>query len=153
MSEILKELQAHLPREIGASVRYAGHSSMLKLRGYKKLGDKYAEEAAEEAGHAQQVMWRIQELGAIPAYTASIAGHPCKEWDICELLMSDLEIEQSVMASLIECNDCAEHESDYASSELLRKLIRETQEHITWLRTQCAQVKELGVENYLQAQL
>lgn len=151
MTNIVKELQRHLPKEITAHTRYAGHASLIRFHGYVKLAEKYAEEAQEEREHADLVMWRLQELGVMPGYIPQLEGAPLNKWDIRALLSSDLAFEISVLNSLTACNDCAEHDSDYASSQLLRKLIDATQDHVTWLKTNLALMDELGAQNYLQA--
>ena len=153
MSEIVKELQEHLPLELAAHIRYAGHSQLIRYRGFFKLADKYASEAEEELEHAKAVEFRLLELGAVPEYTSVEKTAPLKEWNIEDLLRSDLAFEESVLESLTERLDCAEHESDYVSSQMLRKLSVDTQEHITWLYSQVCQLEELGAQNYLQAQL
>jgi bacterioferritin len=153
MANIIDELQRHLPKEISANVRYAGHANLIRFHGYLKLADRYEEEAKEERCHADQIMWRLQELGEMPEYIPPLESEPLADWDIKDIFTTDLEVEHGVLDSLTECIDAAEGESDYASGELLRKLVTDTQGHITWLKTQLAQLEELGLMNYLQAQL
>ena len=150
---IANHLNVHLVLEISAAAKYAGHACLIRYHGYTKLADRYQEEAKEEQQHADKLAWRIQELGEIPDFMPELEGETIKHWDIGELLASDLETEKAVLESLRECNDLAEEHSDYATSEVLRCLITETQGHVTWLSTQVTLLKEIGSQNYLQAWL
>lgn len=153
MAKVLKELQKHLPKEIAANVRYAGHAEIIRYHGYPKLADKYIEEAAEEREHANEIIRRIQQLGAMPCYNGMEENDELAKWDIKALLSSDLAFECSVDESIHYVCDCAEEESDYVTSEVMRHLAMDTAGHIQWLTTELAKIEELGVQNYLQAQI
>jgi bacterioferritin len=150
---MIDKLNKYLPLEFSAHLRYAGHASVLQYHGYNKLAEKYAEEVAEELGHANKIMWRIQQLGGFPEYVPKLVGSCIGKWDIEKLLISDLDTEQFVLKSLKPLIEAAEVNNDYETGEVLRGLVRDTEDHVTWLTQQVSQLKELGVANYLQAQL
>lgn len=147
-------LNAHLRLELGAHLRYNGHAEIIKFRGYPKLADIYKEESGEELGHADKVIYRIQQLEGMPDYQAAApAFGPVKKWDISEILETDLETEKRVLDSLAGIIEQAENENDWETSNVLRLLVSDTEHHITWLSTQRDQLAELGKQNYLQAMM
>lgn len=152
---MIDELNKHLPLELAAHLRYNGHAQILSIRGYTKLADRYKEAAEEELGHANAVMHRIQQLGGFPTYAScSPLAIPLKKWDLQKMLEADLATEELVLASLSDLAEMAEDEQrDFQSFHVVQHLIEDTEEDITWYRTQLAQISELGLANYMQAQL
>jgi len=148
-------LNKHLPLELAAHLRYNGHAQILSIRGYTKLADRYKEAAEEEMGHANQVMFRIQQLGGFPAYqTPAPSVKPVDGWNAQSMFESDLATETKVLQSLTALACKADEDAeDFETFRLCQELIHETEEDITWYRTQLALIGELGLQNYLQAQL
>lgn len=151
---MIDELNKHLPMELSAHLRYSGQAQMLRFHGYNKLADKYTEEAEEELGHAHKLIYRIQQLDGAPNYLPDLVSDPIKKCDVPAMLAADLEVEQSVLDSLNALNTLAEGKAaDWETSNVLRGLITDTEDHVTWLNTQLELIAELGKANYLQAQL
>lgn len=147
------KLNKYLPLELTAHVRYNGHACILKFHGYNSLANKYAEEAAEELEHANKVIWRIQELGGFPNYLPNPVIKPLGSYNILEILKTDLETEKTVLKALKPLIEEADVTNDYGTSELLRELTKDTEDHITWINTQLLLINEIGINNYLQAQM
>lgn len=148
------DLNAHLGLELAAHIRYNGHAELIRFKGYGKLADKYKEEAGEELGHANKVIYRIQQLDGIPDYqSVSEVAPAIRLWDIGDLMTSDLEVERQVLDSLASLIEQAENENDWETSNVLRELVTDTEHHITWLTMQFDQLQELGKQNYLQAMM
>lgn len=145
-------LNHHLGLELAAQVRYQGHAGILAFHGYTKLAEKYKEEAGEEGEHAAAVIHRIQQLEGFPVYQATATDLPpaLTRWDIQALLESDLETERTVLDSLAGMIEQAEQMNDWETGNVLRVLVTQTEEHITWLATQLNLIKELSLPNYLQ---
>ena len=152
---MIDELNKHLPLELSAHLRYNGHAQILSIRGYSKLAARYKAAAEEELGHANAVIERLQQLGGFPAYgSCSNLVIPMKKWDLKQMLKSDLNTEELVLASLSDLAEMAEDEQrDFQTFHVVQHLIEDTEEDITWYRTQLAQIEELGLANYMQAQL
>lgn len=151
---IVDLLNKHLPMELTAHVRYAGHAHLLKFHGYQKLAEKYEEEAQEEMEHAKKIIWRIKQLDGEPAYLGPVMGETVKKCDVKMILTTDLATEEAVLESLTKVNNVAEgQETDYETSNLMRELIHDTENHVTWLTQQLDLIEDLGLQNYLQAQL
>lgn len=151
---MIDDLNKHLPLELAAHTRYNGHAQILSIRGYTKLADRYKAAAEEELGHANAVMYRIQQLGGFPNYQVlSPEVKPMKSWNAVEMFKSDLATEETVLASLTTVAEEAEEYRDFESFRMALDLVKDTEEDITWYRTQLAQIEELGLTNYLQAML
>lgn len=151
---MIDDLNKHLPLELAAHTRYNGHAQILSIRGYTKLADRYKAAAEEELGHANAVMYRIQQLGGFPNYQVlSPKVVPMKSWNVVEMFQSDLATEEAVLASLTTLAEEAEEYRDFESFRMALDLAKDTEEDITWYRTQLAQIEELGLANYMQAQL
>lgn len=152
---LLKDLNRHLPLEISAHTRYNGHAQLLKYWGYSKLAERYTEAASEEMGHANQVMFRIQQLGGMPDYLPELVTEPVKGRNIQQMLESDLAVEQKVLDSLTRVACAAAHESgeDWETHHICQHLIADTEADITWYSQQLELIDEIGLQNWLQAQL
>ncbi len=152
---MVKGLNRHLGLELAAHVRYQGHANIIAFRGYAKLAATYKEEAGEELGHADKIVYRVQQLEGFPEYmsVSERIGPQLKQWDIQELLTSDLEVEKTVLDSLAELIEQAEASNDWETGNVLRELVHDTEHHITWLDQQVKLLEELGKANYLQAQI
>lgn len=148
---MIDALNKHLPLELTAHIRYSGHAQLLRFHGYTKLADKYEEEAAEELGHANKLIWRIKQLGGIPNYLGPVSGSEVKKCDVKLMLTTDLATEEKVLESLTPiCQKAEGEETDFESSNILRELIHDTEDHCTWLSQQLDLIDELGLANYLQ---
>lgn len=151
---MIEALNKHISLELSAHMRYSGQAQLLRYHGWNKLADKYEEEAAEELGHANKLIWRVQQLGGNPTYMGPVSGEVMKKCDVKAMLTSDLAVEEKVLDSLTPMNQMAEgEETDYETSNILRELIHDTENHITWLEQQLELINDLGLANYLQAQL
>jgi bacterioferritin len=151
---MVSDLNRHLGLELAAHLRYQGHANIIAFKGYGKLSEKYKAEAGEELGHADKVVYRIQQLEGFPDYqTVATVAPALEKWDILELLSSDLEVEKTVLDSLAGMIEQAEQSNDWETGNVLRELVSDTESHITWLDTQVRLLEELGKANYLQAQL
>lgn len=150
---MIDQLNTHLALELAASVRYSGHAKIIAYHGYSKLAAKYEEEASEELSHANKLIRRIQQLGGFPEYLPNLPGKPLTAWNIKTLLTSDLSTERTVLASLKALSTEADDTSDYETYRVLLELTGDTADHIQWLETQLAQLDEIGLSAYLQAQM
>lgn len=151
---MIDQLNKHLPLELSAHIRYNGHAALLKFKGYTKLASRYEEAAEEELGHANKVMWRIRQLDGMPNYIPTLVTKPLMKCDIVAMLESDLATEQMVLDSLTNLAEEAEDkQKDFETFRVMQELIEATEEDITWHSQQLELIEELGLPNYLQAQL
>lgn len=151
---IVDLLNKHLPKEISAHVRYNGHAQLLKFHGYSKLAKRYKAAAKEELGHANRVILRIRQLDGMPDYIPELISAPLKKCDVALMLKQDLAVEELVLESLTNIISIAEDkETDFETSNVLRELVTATEEDIQYYTTQLDLIEDLGLQNYLQAQL
>lgn len=151
---VVSKLNTHLGLELAAHIRYNGHAEIIRFHGYAKLADQYAEESGEELGHANKIIYRIQQLDGQPAYQAvADVAKPLKGWDMAAILQTDLDIEREVLDSLASLIESAEQENDWETGNILRALVTDTEHHVEWLTRQLTLLEELGKANYLQAQM
>lgn len=151
---MIDALNQHLPLEINAHVRYNGHAQIFAFHGYSKLAERYTEAAEEELGHVNKVVRRIQQLGGWPNYTPPLPVKAQSKWDVKAMFEADLATEQKVLGSLtklIQASD--EEEQDWETDNILRTLVSDTEDDIEWYTKQLMQIEELGLANYLQAQI
>jgi bacterioferritin len=151
---MIDELNKHLPLEINANVRYAGQAAILKFHGYAKLAKRYEEAAEEERGHADRVIRRIQQLGGWPDYTPVLPVKAQAKWDVKAMLEADMATETRVLESLGKLMEKADDdEDDWATFGVLQKLVKDTEDDIEYYTAQLGIIDEIGLQNYLAAQI
>lgn len=151
---MIDQLNKHLPLELSAHTRYNGHATLLKFKGYTKLATRYEAAAAEELEHANKIMWRIRQLDGMPNYIPALVTKPMLKCDVVAMLESDLATEQMVLDSLTKlAEESEEKQKDFETFHVILHLIEATEEDITWYNQQLELIEELGLNNYLQAQL
>jgi bacterioferritin len=151
---MIEQLNKHLPLEINANVRYAGQAQILKFHGYTKLASRYEEAATEERGHADRVIRRIQQLGGWPDYTPVLPVKAQAKWDVKGMMEADLATETRVLNSLTDLMQVADdNEQDWQTFKVLQKLVKDTEDDIEYYTAQLGIIDEIGIQNYLAAQI
>jgi bacterioferritin len=72
--------------------------------------------------------------------------------DVRELLECDLKLELAALPTLKDGIALCEQQADYASRELLVRILESEEEHIDFLEAQFELIKRMGLENYVQLQ-
>ncbi len=149
--EIINHLNKVLKNELTVINQYFLHAKILEDRGYKGLAKKEKHESIEEMQHADWLMERILFLDGLP--NLQNLGKLLIGESVAEMLQGDLEQEMLAIPMLREAIAVSEEVSDYVSRELFEKILAAEEEHVDWLETQLSLIKEMGIHNYLQAQL
>jgi len=68
-------------------------------------------------------------------------------------LQSDLRLELEGAKDLREAIAYADSVFDYASRDMMIKILTEEEHHIDWLETELDLIQKMGIQNYLQAQI
>jgi bacterioferritin len=89
--ELIDGLNHALNREVGTFLRYLLQSSMIKGAGWDAVRKMYAEEVADEVGHAQYLADKIVMLGGTPKLSPDLSPPPS---DPREMLRRDIEQEK-----------------------------------------------------------
>ena len=70
-----------------------------------------------------------------------------------EMLRADLDLEFRAHADLKDGIEYCESIRDYVSRDLFQKILDDEEEHVDWLETQLGLIDQVGMQNYLQAQM
>ena len=148
---IIRRLNAVLTNELTAVNQYFLHARMYQDWGYARLGKITYDESIGEMKHADKLIKRILFLEGLPNLQDL---HKLKIGEtVPECLAADLAVEVGGRVDQIEGIRECEATGDYATREILREILSDTEEHIDFLETQLNLVRTLGEQNYLQSAL
>ena len=151
---MIDELNKHLALEMTAHATYNGYKQAFHHRQYSKLEARFEEAQAEELGHFNKITHRILQLGGWPAAVPTMPMKFPSQWDVKAMFEHALKMEKAVLASLTALAEMAEEEEkDYETFTVLQGPISETEEDIEYYSTSLMQMKEIGMQNWLQAQI
>ena len=151
-NKIIAALNRLLANELSAMDQYFIHAEMYNDWGMTKLYERIAHEFDDEKGHAKKLIERILFLEGRPDLVTREAVNIGK--DVPGMLQSDLNIEYSVGALLKETIELCEQEKDFVTRGMLQELLEDTEmDHTYFLEQQLKQIKMIGLENYIQAQM
>lgn len=149
--EVIDYLKQLLKGELAARDQYFIHSRLYEDWGLGKLYERINHEMEEETQHADALLKRIIFLEGVP----DMAPNPFRFGQtVPEALKLDLALEYEVRAALRKGIELCERHQDYQSRDILLVQLKDTEEdHAYWLETQLRLIDQLGLENYLQAQM
>ena len=149
---VIAELNKLLAGELTAIDQYFIHSRMYQDWGYNKLFERISHESDEEKQHAAWIIERILFLEGTPEMTLREPLNVGKT--VPDMLKSDLQLEYSVVKNLKAAIKLCEAEQDYQTREMLEKQLDDTEvDHAYWLEKQLRLIDQIGLQNYLQAQI
>ncbi|MEQ8839790.1 MAG: ferritin [Miltoncostaeaceae bacterium] len=147
-------LNAQMGREFEAHMQYLAISSWFDGEGLPELTRFFAEQAAEEHGHAMKFLDYIQDAGgtvAIPAIAAPRGGFESAQ----DAVRAALESEEDVTARIDELVDVARGRSDHATEVFLQWFVTEQVEEVATMTELLQIVRRAGeaglllVEDYI----
>ena len=149
--KIIAVLNDFLADELTAISQYMVHSEMCANWGYDKLHEAVEKRAIGEMKHAEKLITRILFLEGQP-----VVNH-LNKMDIGATVEAQLKHDLDAEAGAIKAyNDgirlCLEL-GDNGSRELIEDNLEDEEEHLDWLETQLDQVNQMGLQNYLLAQV
>lgn len=118
--------------------------------GYGKLHAAFRKWAIDEMHHAEWLIDRIIFLEGSPTVSKlnpMMIGHT-----VAEMLSKDDKTELEVVRTYITAIKLAGEVEDEGSVELLTKILKMEENHVDWAEIQLAQIKQMGLENYLVTQ-
>jgi bacterioferritin len=150
--QIIDALNKLLANELSAMDQYFIHSRMYKDWGLHKLFERIDHEVEDEKGHASLIIERILFLEGTPDMVTRDGLQIGA--DVPAMLQNDLNVEYAVGTLLKQTMALCEQQQDYVTRSMLQTLLDDTEnDHAHWLEQQLRQIKMLGLQNYLQAQL
>ena len=90
-TEIIRGLNHALNREVSTFLRYMLQSALIKGAQWEPVRMMYAEEVADEVGHAQYLADKIVMLGGTPSLAPDLTPPP---GDPAQMLRHDIEQEE-----------------------------------------------------------
>jgi bacterioferritin len=149
--QVLAKLNFFLADELTAISQYMVHSEMCANWGYKNLHEAAEKRAIDEMKHAEKLIARILFLEGKPIVSDLNPLHIGESVEA--QLNHDLEAEAGAIKAYNEAIRLFFELGDGGSRELIEANLHDEEEHLDWLEAQLDQIKQMGLQNYLQAQL
>lgn len=149
--EVIAVLNAVLCQELTAINQYFLHSEMCENWGYERLHKVMRGHSIGEMKHAEEVMARILYLEGIP--NVQKLGKINIGETVLEQLQSDLALELEALPVLNDGVQLCRDRGDNGTRALLERILESEEEHVDWLEAQLDQVDQVGIKNYLAAQI
>jgi bacterioferritin len=150
-SKVLEVLNDALSEELTAINQYMLHSEMCESWGYDKLSALIKKQSMDEMKHAEHIIERILFLEGMPNLSKyrklNIGGA------VPEMIDNDLRLELDAVAMYNKLIGVAIEAHDNGTAELLKKLLKDEEGHVDSLEEQQTLIKEIGLQNYLAAQV
>ena len=148
--KILTVLNSLLADELTVINQYMVHSEMCKNWGYGKLHLAIRKQAMDEMHHAEWLIERIIFLEGIPTVSKLNAIKIGKT--VSEMIKNDGDDELEVVGDYNKAITLAHEVNDQGSVDLMIKILKMEEGHVDWAEIQNAQIKQMGMENYLANQ-
>jgi len=149
--KIIALLNDFLADELTAISQYMVHSEMCANWGYEKLHETVEKRAIGEMKHAEKLIARILFLEGQPVVSNlnKMSIGPTVEAQ----LKHDLDAEAGAIQAYNDGIRLCLEIGDNGSRELIEANLHDEEEHLDWLETQLDQIDQVGLQNYLLAQL
>ena len=147
--QVIAQLQLALREELTAINQYFMHAEMCHNWGYHKLGAFIRKQSIDEMKHAEKLMERILFLDAAPKmeYLELNVGATVRAQ-----LEADYKLEEKAVAMYNKAIQVSREQGDDQSRELFSILLKDEEQHVSWLEEQLHMIKEMGYERYLSLQ-
>ena len=149
--KIIAMLNDFLADELTAINQYMVHSEMCANWGYDKLHEAIEKRAIGEMKHAEQLIGRILFLEGQPVVNQlnkiNIGG------TVEAQIKHDLEAEAGAIKAYNDGIRLCLELGDNGSRDLIDANLHDEEEHLDWLEAQLDQISQMGLQNYLLAQL
>jgi bacterioferritin len=149
--EIIELLNEVLTAELTAINQYFIHAKMCHHWGYERLAEHIRDESIDEMKHAEALMDRVLYFDGVPNMQRLF---PLRVGEtVAEQFEADLQVEYAAVERLNRGIALCVAKGDNGTRELLAGLLTAEEEHIDWLETQQATIRQIGYERYLAQQL
>jgi len=148
---VVASLNEVLTTELTSINQYFLHARMYKNWGLEELNEKHYKKSIKDMKQADALIERILFLEGLPNLQA--LGKLYIGEETPEMLTCDMKFEHEQIAVIRDAVKLCEEKKDYVSRDLLTDILEYEEEHVDWIETQQYQIENMGIENYLQAQV
>ena len=149
--KLIAMLNDLLADELTAINQYMVHSEMCDGWGYQKLHKSIEMRAIQEMKHAEKLIGRILFLEGTPNVSQLKPIHIGP--DIAKQFANDKQAEVAALGLYNKAVSMARDLSDEGTRDMLGSILKDEEAHLDWLDSQLDQIAQVGVQNYLAAQL
>lgn len=149
--KLLKTLNSLLSDELTAISQYMVHSEMCANWGYEKLHKHFEKRAIDEMKHAEKLIGRIIFLEGTPIVNK--LGGMSIGADASKQLASDHALELSAIRAYNEAIKLAGEVSDFATREILEKILQDEDAHIDGIEELRDQIGHMTLPIFLTTQV
>jgi bacterioferritin len=149
--KIIEILNDVLTAELTAINQYFVHSEMCENWGFERLEKVIRKHSIGEMKHAEQIIERVLFLDGIPN-VQKLDKITIGE-SVPEILELDLALEMAALPRLNKGIETCRELGDNNSRHLLEEILEDEEKHVDWLEAQIALTQQVGVQNYLAAQI
>jgi bacterioferritin len=149
-SKLIEVLNSLLADELTAVNQYMVHSEMCDSWGYGRLHEKIEKRAIDEMKHAESLIGRILFLEGLPIVSELKKIFIGSE--VPQMLEFDHKAEFDAIKSYNAAIKLAGEVADYATRELLEKILQDEDRHIDEIEELMDQVKQMTLPVFLTTQ-
>ncbi len=149
--KIIEILNDVLTAELTAINQYFVHGEMCDNWGYDRLHDVIRKHSLGEMKHAEELIERILFLDGVP--NMQRLGKIDIGENVPEQLRLDLALEMDAVGRLNKHIEVCRELDDNNSRHLLEEILEDEEEHVDWIESQLSLIEQVGVQNYLAAQI
>jgi bacterioferritin len=149
--KLIETLNALLADELTAVNQYMVHSEMAHNWGYEKLHQHFEKRAIDEMKHAETLIGRILFLEGTP--TVSKYNKMSIGADVPKQLAGDRGLEMGAIKSYNEAIIVAGEVKDYATREILEKILKDEDRHIDQIEELQDQIQQMTLQIFLSTQV
>ena len=145
----IQALQAYATGLAAQSLQHKVESKIFAAQGLSKLGEKYAEHAAEEMEWVDKFIDRILDLGGTPKVEA--APEVTVFTDPVEYIKSDVAVSHKEVPVLQQLT--LSLQDDFKTFDILKAYALDEEEDMYWSEAQLELIEKIGLQNWLVKQL
>lgn len=148
--KLILTLNSLLADELTAINQYMVHAEIAENWGYGKLHDHFQKRSIQEMKHAEMLISRIIFLEGIPIVSEYRKINIGAE--VPQQLNNDHTAEETAIKSYNEAIKLAGDVSDFATREILERILKDEDSHIDEIENLQDQIKHMGLGVFLSTQ-